>query len=185
MYSCIDKISPTTCSFPPEKLPLEKCLQNHLNFTDQIEKTLDMCALLLNEGVQNIFDYSKRLWSQYSHLQRDCQLCLKKYTCLCLHQEKQRAVLWRHIHDVIKYSCYAVTSFYALLHSNRLFTRAEGAGNGTVVSVSVYQAGGPGSLPAQSACFRKVRFYHCVINSFPPVPTTGSKKGRPCVIMSV
>ena len=51
-----------------------------------------------------------------------------------------------------------------------------GRGNGTVVSVSVYQAGGPGSLPARSACYRKVEFYHCVIDSFPPVPKTGSKK---------
>ena len=52
----------------------------------------------------------------------------------------------------------------------------EGRGNGTVVSVSVYQAGDPGSRPARSACHRKVEFYHCVIHSFPPVLTTGSKK---------
>ena len=53
----------------------------------------------------------------------------------------------------------------------------RGRGNGTVVSVSVCQAGGPGSLPAQySACHRKVEFYHCVIDSPPPVPTTGSKQ---------
>ena len=52
----------------------------------------------------------------------------------------------------------------------------SGRGNSTVFSVSVCQAGGPGSLPAQSTCFRKVEFYHCVIHSFPPVLTTGSKK---------
>ena len=51
-----------------------------------------------------------------------------------------------------------------------------GRGNSTVVSVSVYQAGDPGSRPPRSACHRKVRFYHCVIDSLPPVLTTGSKK---------
>ena len=51
-----------------------------------------------------------------------------------------------------------------------------GRGNSTVVSVSVYQAGGPGLLPARSACHRKVEFYHCIIDSLPPVLTTGSKK---------
>ena len=54
--------------------------------------------------------------------------------------------------------------------------RKRGRGNSTVVSISVYQAGGPGSLPARSACIRKVEFFHCAIDSFPPVPTTGSKK---------
>ena len=34
----------------------------------------------------------------------------------------------------------------------------------------------PSSRPARSACHRKVRFYHCVIDLLPPVPTTGSKK---------
>ena len=32
---------------------------------------------------------------------------------------------------------------------------------------------------------RKVELYHCAIDSLPPVPTTGLKKDRPCVIMSV
>ena len=45
----------------------------------------------------------------------------------------------------------------------------QGRENSTVVSVSVCQAGGLGSRPARSACHRKVRFYHCVIDSFPPV----------------
>ena len=54
--------------------------------------------------------------------------------------------------------------------------RMMGRGNSTVVSVSVYQAGSPGSLPARSACHRKVEFYHCVIDSLPPVPMTGKKK---------
>ena len=45
-----------------------------------------------------------------------------------------------------------------------------------VISVSVYQAGDPGSRPARSACISRVEFYHCVIHSFPPVPATGSKK---------
>ena len=49
----------------------------------------------------------------------------------------------------------------------------RGWGNSTVVSVSVYQASGPGSFPGQSACIRKVEFYHCAIDSFPPVLTTG------------
>ena len=43
-------------------------------------------------------------------------------------------------------------------------------------SVSVYQAGGPSSLSARSACVRKVEFYHCAIDLHPPLPTTGSKK---------
>ena len=51
-----------------------------------------------------------------------------------------------------------------------------GRGNSIVVSVSVYQAGDPGSRPLRAACHTKVRFYHCVIDSFTPVPTTGSKK---------
>ena len=49
----------------------------------------------------------------------------------------------------------------------------EGRGNSTVVNVSVYEAGGPGSRPARSACHRKVEFYHYVIYSFPPVPKIG------------
>ena len=51
-----------------------------------------------------------------------------------------------------------------------------GQGNSTVVSVSVYQVGDPGSRSPRSTCHRKVEFYHCVIDSFPPVPTTGLKK---------
>ena len=51
-----------------------------------------------------------------------------------------------------------------------------GRGNSTVVSVSVYQAGDPGSHPPRSACHRKVEFYHRAIDLLPPVPTTGSKK---------
>ena len=34
-----------------------------------------------------------------------------------------------------------------------------GGGNATVVSVSVYQAGDPGSCPPRSTCHRKVEFY--------------------------
>ena len=52
-------------------------------------------------------------------------------------------------------------------------------------SVSVYEAGDPGLCPARSACHRKVEFYHCVIDSFPPVPTTGSTKTMPCIVMSM
>ena len=48
----------------------------------------------------------------------------------------------------------------------------RGWGNSIVISVSVYQVGSLGSHPAQSACHRKVRFYHCVIDLFPPVPMT-------------
>ena len=58
-------------------------------------------------------------------------------------------------------------------------------GNITVLSVSVCHVGGPGSCPARSACHRKVEFYHCAIDSFLPVPTYGSNKGRPSVIMAV
>ena len=45
-----------------------------------------------------------------------------------------------------------------------------------MVSVSVCQAGPPGSSPARSVCFTKVEFYQNVINLSPPVPTTGSAK---------
>ena len=51
-----------------------------------------------------------------------------------------------------------------------------GQGNSTVDSVSVCQAGHPGSSPAWSACFRKVEFYQGAIDLFPPVPMTGSTK---------
>ena len=51
-----------------------------------------------------------------------------------------------------------------------------GRGNSTVVSVSVYQVGNPGSRPPRSACHRKVELYHCAIDLLPPVPKTGSKK---------
>ena len=53
-----------------------------------------------------------------------------------------------------------------------------GRGNSTVVSVSVCQAGCPGSRLARSACFRKVEFYQCAIDDW-------FNKGRPCVIMSM
>ena len=52
---------------------------------------------------------------------------------------------------------------------------SRGRGNGTVSGVTVCQVGGPGSRPARSTCHRKVKFYYCVIDSFPPVPTTRSK----------
>ena len=57
-----------------------------------------------------------------------------------------------------------------------MLTDLQAQGNSTVPSVSVCQAGGPVLQPARSACFRNVRFYHCVIDSFPPVPMTASKK---------
>ena len=57
------------------------------------------------------------------------------------------------------------------------YTRLNmGQGNITVISVSVHQVGDPDSRPPRSACHRKVELYYCVIHSFPPVPTTGSKK---------
>ena len=49
----------------------------------------------------------------------------------------------------------------------------RGRGNSTVVSVSVYQVGDPGSRPPQSARKGRVEFYHCVIDSLRPGPTTG------------
>ena len=45
-----------------------------------------------------------------------------------------------------------------------------------MVSISVSQAVHPGSSPAQSVCYRKVEFYQNVIDSSPPVLTTGSLK---------
>ena len=57
-----------------------------------------------------------------------------------------------------------------------LHSSFPGRGNSTVVSASVYHAGDPGSRQARSTCHRKVEFYHCVIHSLPPVPTTGSTK---------
>ena len=36
--------------------------------------------------------------------------------------------------------------------------------------------GWSGFAPARSACHRTVEFYHCVIDSLPPVPMTGSEK---------
>ena len=68
---------------------------------------------------------------------------------------------------------------YFLLDRYQFFPTSStdtGRGNSIVVSISVCQAGHPGSSPARSVCFRKVGFYHCVINLFPPVPMTGSKK---------
>ena len=41
-----------------------------------------------------------------------------------------------------------------------IYYQYGGRENSTVVSVSVYQAGGLGSLPSRSACHRKVEFYH-------------------------
>ena len=55
-------------------------------------------------------------------------------------------------------------------------SRLRGRGNSTVVSVSVCQAGRPGSHPARSACFRKVEFYQGAIDLFPPVLMTSSTK---------
>ena len=62
------------------------------------------------------------------------------------------------------------TSVFLIAHCH------EGRGNSTVVSVSVCQTGRPGSRPARSFCFRKVEFYQCAIDLFPPVPMTSSKK---------
>ena len=77
-----------------------------------------------------------------------------------------------HLKHVLEFALFFF-QMYALYawSSNKM-----GRGNSTVVRVSVYQAGGPGSLPARSACHRKVELYHCAIDSFPPVLTTGSKK---------
>ena len=57
-----------------------------------------------------------------------------------------------------------------------LYKCIRGWGNGTVVSVSVYEAGHPGSYSARSACFRKVEFYQGAIDLFPPVLTNGLPK---------
>ena len=59
------------------------------------------------------------------------------------------------------------------LKMNFTFCVIGGPGNSTVVCVSVYQVGGPGLHPARSSCIRRVKFFHCAINSFPPMPTTG------------
>ena len=63
--------------------------------------------------------------------------------------------------------------FNVLIQGAPSYLATWGRGNSTVVRVSVYQVGGPGLLPARSACHRKVEFYHCVIDSLPQVPTTG------------
>ena len=73
----------------------------------------------------------------------------------------------------LPHSCETINK---LLSSESSLQTAVGRGNSTVDSVSVYEAGGPGSLPAQSACHRKVEFYYCAIDLLPPVLTTGSKK---------
>ena len=52
----------------------------------------------------------------------------------------------------------------------------EFRGNSTMVSISVCQAGRPGSNSVQSACFRKEEFFQNVMNLSPPVLTTGSPK---------
>ena len=54
------------------------------------------------------------------------------------------------------------------------FRHFAGQGNNTVVSVSVCQAGRPGSSPAWSTCFRKVEFHQGAIDLFPLVLTTGA-----------
>ena len=48
--------------------------------------------------------------------------------------------------------------------------------NSIMVSISICQAGWPGSSPVLSTCFRKVEFYQGAIDLFPPVLTTGSTK---------
>ena len=68
--------------------------------------------------------------------------------------------------------CFSMNLVFNTKHSSIM----EGRGDGTVVGASVCQADNPGSRPPRSAYHRRVRFYHCVIHSFPPVPTTGSKK---------
>ena len=65
---------------------------------------------------------------------------------------------------------------FASFKCDVLLLQCPGWGNSIMVSISVYQAGSPGLRLAQSACHRKVEFYHCVIDSFPQVPTTGSNK---------
>ena len=65
---------------------------------------------------------------------------------------------------------------YVILNNKCLYNVDWGQGNSTVVSVSVCQAGRPGSRPARSACFKEVEFYQGAIDMFPPVLTTGSTK---------
>ena len=68
--------------------------------------------------------------------------------------------------------------FILLCHNCTMWKMPSGwgRGNSTAIRVSVCQASGPGSRPAWSTCLKKVEFYHSVIDSFPPVPTTGSPK---------
>ena len=79
--------------------------------------------------------------------------------------------------------CQYSPKLVSVKHNTQIYEVQQkwGRGNSTVVSISVYQAGNPGSRPPRSTCYRKVELYHCVIDLLPPVPTTG----RPCVIMSV
>ena len=95
-------------------------------------------------------------------------------TCtVCVNKKQTVSYPSRHIDYNIPLSYFMllqVIHFYHVLMSHR------GRGNSTVSSVSVCHAVRPGSRPVRSAHFRKVVCCHCVIDSLPPVPTTGSKR---------
>ena len=79
--------------------------------------------------------------------------------------------VWKEIHNNTFYKAGS-----RILVCTSITMRWRGRGNSTVVSVSLCQAGHPGSRPARSACFRKVEFYQAAIDLFPPMLTTGSTK---------
>ena len=69
----------------------------------------------------------------------------------------------------------AIKMFICFFGSN-FSTSFFWGGDSTVVSISVCQAGLPGSRPVRPACFRKVECYQRAIDLFQPVLTTGSTK---------
>ena len=111
-------------------------------------------------------------WSDISNIQ------LRTYDCI-----------YMYLHQNLNFTgLRSWSQIYLNIYSVQLYTSGAptwGWRNSIMVSVSVCHAGRPGSSPAQSACFRKVEFYQYVIDLLPPVPTTGSPKCSPCVIMSM
>ena len=67
---------------------------------------------------------------------------------------------------------YVCTHTHTHTHARTHTHTHTGAGNSTVV----FQSGCPGLSLARFICFRKMKIYQHVINSFPPVLTIGSTK---------
>ena len=95
------------------------------------------------------------------HLQGWCQgwliLCHLGWVIWSVHSKKTLVVFYLSL-TVLDHLWHIMKDWSSLLLS-LIVSPARGRGNSTVVSVSVCQAGRPGSRQAQSACFRKVEFY--------------------------